>query len=426
MIASRKWWLFKGVLIVALLATVPALAAPGRQDNPPPTPRPGVQEHSNANCLMCHADPDFTGVFENGEEISLYVDPSIYYRSVHSDAGLECLACHTDQRDYPHRETEQVTCTTCHGILGGDEDTTYKPLDSLKLAYTDKRSFVLQATEGCRACHDEYFEESVDSAHARVLAGGNPNAPVCVDCHGSHGITPPDEPRARISETCADCHLSVYTTYRTSVHGEALNEESNPDVPTCVDCHGVHNVVGPRDPNFRNDTIVICGSCHADEERMAKYGISTAVFETYLDDFHGRTVNFFRRKKENYPSNKATCFDCHGIHNIRSPEDPLSTVYPENLQETCEQCHPDASVTFPEAWLSHYIPSWEKTPALYVVNTAYKLLVPGVVGFFLVYIALDANKRFNIRPGKRKKQAEETEPFLVLDEEGENNNDSEE
>ncbi len=408
--------------LASLVVVVPALAVGGREGNPPPTPT--GQEHSNASCLMCHADPDFSGVFENGETLSLYVDPAMYYRSIHSDAGLECLACHTDQRDYPHRDTRQVTCTTCHRSLEGDENTVYQPLTSLELPYPDRRSFTLKANEGCRTCHEENFEESVDSAHARVLAGGNPDAPVCVDCHGSHDITPPDQPRARISETCASCHLSVYTTYKTSVHGEALSEQSNPDVPTCVDCHGVHNISGPRDPNFRNNSILICGNCHADEERMAKYGISTAVFETYLDDFHGRTVNFFRRERENYPSNKATCFDCHGIHNIRRSEDPLSTVYPDNLQSTCQQCHPDAGITFPQAWLSHYIPSWESTPGLYAVNLAYQVMVPGVVGFFLVYIALDARKRFDIRLRKPRRSAAAEEGLITLDE-GEDEDESE-
>ncbi len=280
----------------------------------------------------------------------------------------------------------------------------------MELSHPDARTLGLEANEECRSCHSENFEESVDSAHAKVLAGGNPNAPVCIDCHGSHDITPPGQPRSKISETCADCHQSVYTTYRTSVHGTALENEGNPDVPTCVDCHGVHNVVGPRDPNFRNDTISICGSCHADEERMEKYGISTDVFQTYLSDFHGRTVNFFRSKSDNYPSNKATCFDCHGIHNIRRHDDPLSTVYPENLQHTCQQCHADANITFPDAWLSHYSPTWERTPVLYGVNVVYAYMIPGVIGFFVFYIGLDVRKRYSKRRRPVKK-------FIELDEE---------
>jgi predicted CXXCH cytochrome family protein len=35
----------------------------------------------------------------------------------------------------------------------------------------------------------------------------------------------------------------------------------------------------------------------------------------------------------------ATCISCHGVHGIRSISDPLSTVYPLNVAETCSKCH---------------------------------------------------------------------------------------
>ncbi len=379
-----KLFIFVALIALSLAARVPAVLAEA-------TPTP-PEEHGNTNCLMCHFDPDFSGHLPNGESVSLYVDPGVYYRSVHADAGLECLACHANQKAYPHQASGQVSCQTCHEDLDETQTAQYRPI-SVQLNYPDARAITLVLNENCRACHEDKFEESVDSAHVRVQAGGNRYAPVCVDCHGSHDIEPPDQPRAKISQTCASCHQAVYTTYRESVHGAALEEDSNPDVPTCVDCHGVHNVRGPRDARFHNDMIAVCGGCHADKNRMDKYGIATDVFQTYLDDFHGRTVNFFRREDDNMPSNKATCFDCHGIHNIRPPDDPLSTVYPDNLQHTCQQCHTDASITFPQAWLGHYAPSWEKTPVLYAVNVAYSYLVPGLIGGFLLYIALDARRR---------------------------------
>ena len=382
-----------GLLVAAAIGT--GLAMPtrisARLQELQATP-PGPPPHGNANCLMCHSDPDFKGLLPSGETVSLFVNPATYYQSIHAPAGLECLACHTTQKDYPHQLTAQVTCLECHGDLGGDSQTQYEPL-VVSLSYPDLRAITLAANEACRACHDANFEEARDSAHAQVQAGGNREAPVCVDCHGSHDITSPGEPRAKISHTCAKCHQSVYTTYRTSVHGAALEAEGNPDVPTCVDCHGVHSVRGPRDSAFRNDTIATCGRCHGDKQLMDKYGISTDVLQTYLGDFHGRTVDFFRRQEGGLPSNKATCFDCHGIHNIRKPDDPLSTVYPANLQKTCEQCHADASITFPQAWLSHYIPTWERTPVLYAVNLAYKLAIPTLVGGFIGYIGLDARRR---------------------------------
>lgn len=351
--------------------------------------------NQDSNCLMCHSDPDFMGEFANGEALSLYVDNDEYAKSVHGPAGLECVACHTSISRYPHH-MEQITCDTCHDSVGEEVSGNYVQL-RVALPYEDKREMELTINEACRSCHEEEFDVAQDSAHVKAQLTGNRDAPVCVDCHGGHDITQPGSPRQKISQTCAKCHRAVFSTYRSSVHGDALEAESNPDVPTCVNCHGVHSVVGPRNPAFRNDSITICGGCHGDEALMEKYGISTKVFSTYLDDFHGRTVDLFRRQNSGISSNKAVCFDCHGIHNIRPSEDPLSTVYPSNLQHTCQQCHQEATIQFPSAWLSHYIPTWENTPALYVVNAMYKVLIGLTMSAFIAYISLDAKKRWGDR-----------------------------
>lgn len=358
------------------------------------------QTEVDDNCLMCHSDPDFVATFENGELLSLHVEKSEYEASVHGPAGLNCVACHTTLTDYPHHDRQQI-CSACHPEEGGVAETEYVALRA-KLSFANRREMVLSINEACRSCHVHEFEIAVDCAHVKVLEGGNLDAPVCVDCHGGHNIARfSEQPRSEQAEMCGSCHKAVYSTYRTSVHGAALEEDSNPDVPTCTECHGVHSVRGPRDSVYRNDSIVICGGCHANEEMMDKYGIHTEVFVTYLEDFHGRTVSLFQGQTGTGESHKAVCFDCHGIHNIRAPGDALSTVYPTNLQHTCQQCHEDASIRFPTAWLSHYVPEWEHTPALVVINWAYSILIPVVIGGFVGYIGLDANRR---RVDKRREK----------------------
>ncbi len=37
----------------------------------------------------------------------------------------------------------------------------------------------------------------------------------------------------------------------------------------------------------------------------------------------------------------ATCYDCHGGHEIKEVNDPASSVYPVNLPGTCARCHAD-------------------------------------------------------------------------------------
>jgi len=395
-----RWFvfLFTGISVLGLGLFSAVSARPIFAQEPTPTPTPAqttVNPHQTNDCLGCHSNPDMVGVFANGETMSLYYDPSQHGDSKHIQ---DCRDCHDAQKEYPHNGAETKSCAVCHAeMFGGDGQNT----SVFKIqTYQDQRAVNMEINNSCQKCHEENFTETTDSEHTRILARGNRFAPICMDCHGSHYITSPNEPRTNVAEICSKCHTSVYTTYESSVHGAALEADSNPDVPTCNNCHGSHKVAGPTNENFRADSITLCGNCHVDKELMGKYGISTNVFQTYLDDFHGRTVDFFRQSR-GVNITKATCYDCHGIHNIQAPDNELSSVYPANLQETCRQCHPDAGITFPQAWLSHYSPTWDDTPLLYAVTTFYKIFVPVLIGGFLVYIAIDARRRIADKFGKR-------------------------
>lgn len=359
----------------------------------------------NHDCLMCHGNSEFKGWFKNGDLISLYVDSGVYGHSVHGPAGLNCVACHIGQSNYPHSEQNQITCLECHDDEGGTIDISQNANLRVELPYTDHREMTLDKNESCRSCHEQEYEISGPSAHANVFNAGNRESAVCIDCHGSHEIQNPREPRDKAVQICGECHKAAYSTYLVSVHGSSLTEEANPDVPTCIDCHGVHNVRGPRVTTYRNDTIAICGDCHSDPVLMDKYGLSTNVFLTYVNDFHGRTVNLFRRYDPTTPCDKAVCFDCHGIHNIRSKDDPLSTVYPGNLQKTCQTCHENASPSFTLSWLGHNIDPGDGQSIISIINTVYTIMIPAVIGFFLIYIALEVSRNW-FEKHRMKKQAQ--------------------
>jgi predicted CXXCH cytochrome family protein len=376
------------VSVAALVIFASPLLASAKED---------AQQAGHGDCLSCHSK-EMTGKFENGDTVSLMFDEAAHADSVHVKSGLGCRACHEKQTNYPHEGSSTESCNICHWQMAGAAEA---PALVFNVPMQDARSLTLSATEACAKCHKQKSLEVADSAHTRIMAQGNRFAPVCVDCHGSHDVTSPNEPRTKIPQICSKCHLSVYTTYEGSVHGAALEADSNADVPTCGDCHGIHKVVGPTEnADFRAESINMCGKCHADKALMSKYGISTDVFQTYLDDFHGRTVDFSLKAGATQIT-KATCYDCHGYHNIRRPDDPASSVYPTNLQKTCQQCHTSANITFPEAWLSHYVPSWEKTPVLYAVQTFYQIFIPTLIGGFLVYIVLDAIRRIFARFDKK-------------------------
>jgi len=404
----KSWWLgFPFILSVVLMLLNISYVQAGGELLSGSDPRELNLQIHKGGCYSCHVDSNLTGSFDDGDTIFLSVDSLEFQQSIHGRNNLICEDCHQETIQIPHRESSQINCPTCH-----IEDVATKPYDFsfllIELPYSNRREMTLALNNNCLPCHEDEFALTADSIHGEILSAGNVFAPLCVDCHGSHDVSDPNQPRNKISKTCGSCHKAVFSTYQISVHSKALEEDSNLDVPTCVDCHGVHSVLGPRDLDFRNSSVMICGDCHSKPKIMEKYGISTDVLETYIEDFHGRTVNLFRIQQEGNPSNKAVCYDCHGIHNILPADNPQSQVYPENLQYTCGRCHEDANITFPEAWLSHFSPDLESTPALYYVNTIYPLLIAGTLGGMGLYIILDARKRLTERWSKKKPKVTDT------------------
>jgi len=335
--------------------------------------QPGV---GNDYCLSCHDKPDQIKALPSGEQLYLTIDPALYAESVHGQGGYACVQCHTDIRTFPHPE----------------------------LKVQDRRDVTLAMYTTCKQCHSGNFEKTLDSVHQKALEAGDKNAAVCSDCHNPHAqqrLTNPDTrqllPRAhvQIPQTCARCHSEIYDQYKRSVHGSALTEYLNPDVPTCIDCHGVHNIQDPTTTAFRLKSPELCAQCHTDPARMSKYDISTDVLNTYLADFHGTTITLFEKQSPDQVTNKPVCFDCHGIHNIAQPDDPQKGLQvKENLLTTCQKCHPDATTNFPDAWLSHYVPSPEKNPLVYYVNLFYQFFIPVVIGGMVIFVASDVWRRF--------------------------------
>lgn len=323
---------------------------------------------SNAYCLLCHAQPDQVWILPSNQKVSLTIDPAVLDKSVHGSANPEgalmCADCHIDYR-FPH------------------------PVQTVQTA----RQFTLSRYATCRTCHEDQYTRSQDSVHGAALRAGHTEAAVCVDCHGAHDIQKPDVPRERISLTCGKCHGAIFDEYRTSVHGAALLGESNPDVPTCIDCHGVHGISDATSALFRVRSPELCAQCHANGDLMAKYNISTDVFDSYLTDFHGSTVALFEQQDPNTATNKAVCYDCHGVHSIKSVKAGDAQPVRDNLLTACRQCHPDATANFPDAWVGHYPATMEAHPALTVADGLYRVLVPGAVGAMVILIGADVFRR---------------------------------
>jgi len=372
-----------GALSLLLGLALVAAGAPRAQAAPSGSLRietKGIQQApTNEDCLICHNDPNLTKRLDNGDLLSLYIDERDHARSVHGQSGITCAQCHRTLQEFPHPE----------------------------FFAADRRDASLKLYTLCQNCHTAEYARAGDSVHSRAQASGNREAAICVDCHTAHSVrrlinpagrqTLPDA-RLWIPQTCARCHSAIYDKYKDSVHGSALIDQSNLDVPTCIDCHGVHNIPNPTTAEFILKSPSLCARCHTDPQLMDKYGISTRVLNTYVADFHGSTVTLFEKQSPDAETNKPVCFDCHGVHDIKRTDDPEKGLQVrENLLIRCQQCHPNATTNFSAAWLSHYIPSQDKYPLVYFVNVFYQIFIPGVLGGMAVLVALDLGWRVRTR-----------------------------
>lgn len=350
---SRGWII---VILAGLLVIPLALINPVRAEI-------DLEAEPNETCLDCHGAPGLIKELADASEVELYVDTELFSKSIHGDK-LVCTDCHSASSEIPHPERQ----------------------------YPSRRAYTIARYEGCKRCHFRNYTRTLESVHYEMLSRGDLRAPVCVDCHGAHEISRPGERRNVISRSCAKCHKEIYGTYTGSVHGKALMEENNLDVPTCIDCHKAHNIEDARTVAFQLRTPDLCGGCHADQELMRKYGISSNVLETYLQDFHGMTITLLKKSGRNDVAFTATCTDCHGIHDITETDYPDSRVMKANLIETCRQCHTDANERFPDAWLSHYDPSPKKATLVYLVKLFYSFFIPFVIGGLILHITLHVHR----------------------------------
>lgn len=379
----------KRLLVLALLVSVVVLAGlalflsqtqAAQAAGVPPVPQPQGGDETNQLCLGCHGQEGMQIELPNGEKLDIGINSEVFTTAVHGSNNLSCTQCHTNITSYPHPTLNAQT----------------------------RKEYTLLYQQTCENCHKEQFQANQDSVHAKELAGGNLNAPTCSNCHDPHTqgkltddagkLTP--EAREWVALTCAQCHSATFEEYKKSVHGAGVLAENNPDVPTCTDCHGVHSIGDPTTAAFRLNSPQMCAECHTDASIMDKYGISTQVLETYIADFHGTTVTLFQKQHPDQEVNMPVCLDCHGVHDIRSADDPEKGLQvKENILVACQNCHPGATDNFPDSWLSHYIPSRDKYPLVYWVTMFYNILIPVVLGGMAVFVLSDVYRRF-IRRGK--------------------------
>lgn len=191
---------------------------------------------ANAQCLSCHSKPGFS-ITKNGQKIDLFVDSAKYQQSIH--ATRACISCHGNLGGIPHKN-----------VVYGKE-------------------LASQVNKNCMACHDDVAKAYKNSIHGQLVLAGKDGA-TCADCHGVHDIKKTTNPaamsyRLNVSNTCMNCHKgNVQTSYKYSFHGTSVSLGYQKGA-TCADCHGTHQILGPKDPKStvsKQNVPQTCAKCH--------------------------------------------------------------------------------------------------------------------------------------------------------------------
>ena len=386
-----------------------------------------VLAQENADCLKCHGSPALSKTRADGSFLSLYLDESIYKQSVHGSES--CTSCHADIQSLPHEKNlKPVACGNCH-----DEAEAYnKSLHGLALQRgetgaascddchgkhdirraSDALSSVnprnLPAT--CGKCHSDpalvkkYMISVMDpsvsylkSAHAQEIMKGNLNAATCTKCHGTHDLLSSDDPKSKvyrknIPATCGTCHGQERDQYLEGIHGKAM-EHGIKDAPTCIDCHGEHDIEPPSSAGSKVNKHQIvkqtCTRCHDNEQIMYKYGIETGRQASYMDSYHGMA-------SEAGSDIVASCASCHEAHRILASSDPNSSVSKANLPRTCGKCHENASPSFAIGAV-HIMPTDPGQKALGIVRLIYIAMITAIIGGMIAHNTLVMGRRAAIK-----------------------------
>lgn len=287
----------------------------------------------NSDCFACHSDKDLTG--KRGKKtISVFIDEKGFSKSVHG--SLTCTSCHADleDADLPHQE------------------------DLLRV--------------NCGLCHSNEQEQHTKSLHGKAIARGDPLAPFCIDCHGSHNIPPVNDPSSpvavlQIPFLCGKCHQEgspvqrqrvihqdhILENFSESIHGEGLLRKGLIVAPSCASCHTSHSILPHTDPASsiaRRNIAATCTKCHAQIEAVHRKVIKgelwekeTHVLPACIDCHQPHKI-----RKVYYDQGMADrdCMRCHESHELKAREDGRSLFVradeltnSRHAKVTCSQCH---------------------------------------------------------------------------------------
>jgi len=206
---------FKVLLFIILAVLSYSLSQVAVKRSPSPS-SVAVEPQSSTLCMSCHAK----------EQYAQEVSPLSLRQSTH----------------------QSLMCSDCH--LAVHQKTV-----NLKLDMNNQ----------CMSCHAAQFQDK--NIHLDALKGGA--GALCTDCHGAHDIKGVNDPtstvyKLNVHDTCLKCHSGMSEAYHYGFHGTAVDLGSM-KAATCTDCHGTHGILPPTDPKSTvaaANVPTTCAKCH--------------------------------------------------------------------------------------------------------------------------------------------------------------------
>ena len=121
------------------------------------------------------------------------------------------------------------------------------------------------ANDDCLTCHDDRSaareaEKTSVFVDGKLFAGSahGKAGMSCVDCHADLASATDFPHAARLAKVdCAPCHDQQASDYAKSFHAESRAKSEKSKAARCVDCHGMHDMLSPKDAASKR-TISTC------------------------------------------------------------------------------------------------------------------------------------------------------------------------
>ncbi len=381
---------------------------------------------ADRDCMSCHSNKNLVSII-GSDTLSLYIDTTEVKGSIHRNVA--CAQCHSGASP-----AEKRSCST------------------------------ITTKVDCSVCHAEVVKTYSTSTHGKLADRGDPNAPICGDCHGKHGIKDrrqTDSPTypTHVPDLCGKCHKegnkaairykgeehNILSNYVESIHGKGLLESGLVVTAMCTDCHTAHHELPGKDPESSVNPANIpntCAKCHNGiYEEFNKSIHSRAVSKsdkplpmcsdchtshtirrTDQDAFMLGIINQCGRCHEDVMktyfdtyhgkvsklgySGAAKCYDCHGAHDVQPTWDPRSHLSRQNIVKTCAQCHPGSHRRF-AGYLTHATHhDRSRYPVLFYTFWFMTILLVSTLTLSGIHTALWLPRSFQMMREHRKMQAQ--------------------